>query len=107
MRQNNAQIGKIMLAELKSLQYKQQMTFTDSSNEVYEHIQKELAAEIEIEDFLLQNNDYFKSTPTKANRSKNCDKSTSGSKRNEQIRQILQKMVQDLIRRRNLIGTKF
>ena len=40
-------------------------------------------------------------------RLKNCDKSTSGAKRNGQIRQIVQKMVQDLIRRKNLIGTKF
>ena len=30
MRQNNPQIGKIMLTELKSHQYKQQMTFSDS-----------------------------------------------------------------------------
>ena len=30
MRQNNAQIGKIMSTELKSHQYKQQMTFSDS-----------------------------------------------------------------------------
>ena len=30
MRQNNAQIGKVMSTELKSHQYKQQMTFLDS-----------------------------------------------------------------------------
>ena len=30
MRQNYAQIGKIMSTELKSHQYKQQMTFSDS-----------------------------------------------------------------------------
>ena len=30
MQQNDAQIGKIMLTELKSHQYKQQMTFLDS-----------------------------------------------------------------------------
>ena len=30
MRQNDAQIGIIMSTELKSLQYKQQMTFPDS-----------------------------------------------------------------------------
>ena len=30
MRQNDAQIGKIMSTELKSHQYKQQMTFSDS-----------------------------------------------------------------------------
>ena len=36
-----------------------------SSNEVFEHIQKELAAEMETEDFHSRNNDYFKSTPTK------------------------------------------
>ena len=30
MRQNNAQIGKIISTELKSYQYKQQMTFSDS-----------------------------------------------------------------------------
>ena len=30
MQQNDAQIGKIMLPELKSCQYKQQMTFSDS-----------------------------------------------------------------------------
>ena len=30
MRQNNAQIGKIISTELKSHQYKQQMTFSDS-----------------------------------------------------------------------------
>ena len=30
MRQNDAQIGKIMSTELKSLQYKQQMTFSDT-----------------------------------------------------------------------------
>ena len=29
MRQNDVQIGKIMLRELKSHQYKQQMTFSD------------------------------------------------------------------------------
>ena len=29
MQQNDAQIGKIMLTELKSHQYKQQMTFSD------------------------------------------------------------------------------
>ena len=38
---------------------------------------------------------------------KNCDKSTCGSKRNGQIRQIARKMVQYLIQRRNLIGTNF
>ena len=36
-----------------------------SNNKVFEHIQKELAAEMETEDFQLRNNDYFKSTPTK------------------------------------------
>ena len=36
-------------------------------NEVSEHIQKELAAEMETEDFQSRNNDYFKSTPTKLN----------------------------------------
>ena len=36
-----------------------------SNNEVFEHIQKELAAEMETEDFQSRNNDYFKSTPTK------------------------------------------
>ena len=30
MRQNDAQIGKFMSTELKSHQYKQQMTFSDS-----------------------------------------------------------------------------
>ena len=30
-----------------------------SNNEVFEHIQKELATEMETEDFQLQNNDYF------------------------------------------------
>ena len=30
MRQNDAQIGKILSTELKSHQYKQQMTFSDS-----------------------------------------------------------------------------
>ena len=30
-----------------------------SNNEVFEHIQKELVAEMETEDFQLQNNDYF------------------------------------------------
>ena len=30
MRQNNAQVGKIISTELKSHQYKQQMTFSDS-----------------------------------------------------------------------------
>ena len=36
-----------------------------SNNEVFEHIQKELAAEMETEDFQSRNNNYFKSTPTK------------------------------------------
>ena len=36
-----------------------------SNNEVFEHIQKELAAEAEAENFQSRNNDYFKSTPTK------------------------------------------
>ena len=36
-----------------------------SSNEVFEHTQKELAAQMETEDFQSRNNDYFKSTPTK------------------------------------------
>ena len=35
------------------------------NNEVFKHIQKELAAEMETEDFQSQNNDYFKSTSTK------------------------------------------
>ena len=39
--------------------------------------------------------------------SKNFDKSKSGSKQNEEIRQIVRKMVQDLIPRRNLFGAKF
>ena len=39
-----------------------------SSNKVFEHTQKELAAEMETEDFQLQNNDYFKSTPTNVDR---------------------------------------
>ena len=39
--------------------------------------------------------------------SKNFDKSKSGSKKNEEIRQIVRKMVQDLIPRRNLFGAKF
>ena len=160
MRQNDAQTGKIMSTELKSHQYKQQMTFSDSeinsnaaslfsnvfllssfhsfnnkqhraeenviiigpkknkikeeskkkskkpknarrwmdvesdayvdvladlensfmatldklalkessSNKVFEHTQKELAAEMETEDFQLRNNDYFKNTPTKVDR---------------------------------------
>ena len=36
-----------------------------SNNEVF--VQKELAAEMETEDFQSRNNDYFKSTPTKLN----------------------------------------
>ena len=36
-----------------------------SSNEVFELIQEELAAEMETEDFQSRNNDYFKNTPTK------------------------------------------
>ena len=36
-----------------------------SYKEVFEHIQKELAAEMETEDFQSRNNDYFKSTLTK------------------------------------------
>ena len=36
-----------------------------SNNEVFEHIQKELAAEMETKDFQSRNNDYFKSTLTK------------------------------------------
>ena len=36
-----------------------------SYKEVFEHIQKELAAEMETEDFQSRNNDYFKNTPTK------------------------------------------
>ena len=36
-----------------------------SNNEFFEHIQKELAATVETEDFQSQNNDYFKSTQTK------------------------------------------
>ena len=36
-----------------------------SNKEVFEHIQKELAAEMETEDFQSRNNDYLKSTPTK------------------------------------------
>ena len=39
-----------------------------SSNKVFEHTQKELAAEMETEDFQLRNNDYFKNTPTKVDR---------------------------------------
>ena len=35
------------------------------NNEVFEHMQKELAAETETEDFQSRNNDYFKRTPTK------------------------------------------
>ena len=36
-----------------------------SNNEVFEHTQKELAEQMETEDFQSRNNDYFKSTPTK------------------------------------------
>ena len=36
-----------------------------SNNEVFEHTQKELAAQMKTEDFQSRNNDYFKSTPTK------------------------------------------
>ena len=36
-----------------------------SNNDVFEHIQKELAAEMETKDFQSRNNDYFKSTLTK------------------------------------------
>ena len=36
-----------------------------SINEVFEHIQKELAAKMETEDFQSRNNNYFKSTRTK------------------------------------------
>ena len=36
-----------------------------SNNEVFEYIQKELAAEMQAEDFQSRNNDYFKSTPTR------------------------------------------
>ena len=36
-----------------------------SNNEVFEHIQKQLEAEMETEDFQSRNNDYVKSTPTK------------------------------------------
>ena len=35
------------------------------NNEVFEHIPKELAAEMETEHFQSRNNDYFESTPTK------------------------------------------
>ena len=35
------------------------------NNEVFVHIQKELAAEMKTEDFQSRNNDYFKSTRTK------------------------------------------
>ena len=86
MRQNDAQIGKIMSTELKFHQYKQMMTFPDSeinsnaastldklalkkssSNEVFEHIQKELAADMETGDFQSRNNDCFESTLTELN----------------------------------------
>ena len=36
-----------------------------SNNEVFEHIQKEFAAEMETDDFQSRNNGYFKSSPTK------------------------------------------
>ena len=36
-----------------------------SNNEAFKHIQKELAAEMETEDFQSRKNDHFKSTPTK------------------------------------------
>ena len=36
-----------------------------SDNEVFKDIQKELATEMEIEDFQSRNNDYLKSRPTK------------------------------------------
>ena len=36
-----------------------------SNNEVFEHVQKELTAEMETEDFQSRYNDYFKSTTTK------------------------------------------
>ena len=36
-----------------------------SNNEVFEHIQKELAAKMGTEDFQSRNNDCFESTPTK------------------------------------------
>ena len=36
-----------------------------SNNEVFEHTQKELAEQMETEDFQSRNNGYFKSTPTK------------------------------------------
>ena len=38
-----------------------------SNNEVFEHIQKELAADMETGDFQSRNNDCFESTPTKLN----------------------------------------
>ena len=43
-----------------------------SNNKVFEHIQKELAAEMETEDFQSRNSDYFKSTPTKLDMSIEC-----------------------------------
>ena len=36
-----------------------------SNNEVFEHIQKQLASEMETEDFKVRNADYFKGSPTK------------------------------------------
>ena len=36
-----------------------------SNNKVFEHIQKELAAEMGTEDFQLRNNNYFRSASTK------------------------------------------
>ena len=38
-----------------------------SNNEVFEHIQKELVADMETGDFQSRNNDCFESTPTKLN----------------------------------------
>ena len=40
-----------------------------SNNKVFEHIQKELAAEMETGDFQSRNNDCFESTPTKLDKS--------------------------------------
>ena len=63
---------------------------------------------MEREDFQSQNNDNFKRTLTKLDISiDKLRKSSSGSKRNGQIRQIMRKMIQDLFLRKNLIGTKF
>ena len=74
-----------------------------SNNEVFDHMQKDLAAEMETEDFRSQNTDCFKSTPTKLDiLIEKLRQKYSDSKRNGQMKQIVQKMLQDLIRRRNL-----